>query len=182
MAKAVILSNYLPHTLRNLKEFQEIDKAETPELVALLEAVDKTLNNMYIETADEDGIARFEKILSIYPADDDTLDVRRFRVQTKWNDQLPYTEEELRGRLATLCGKDGYSINVSYEDYSMEVKVALVNKEILPLVSELLNNMVPCNMVITLMLKYNTYGWLTGYTHEQLSAYTYDSIRNFSTE
>lgn len=181
MAKAVILSNYLPPTLRNLKEFQEINRTETVELVALLEAVDKTLNNMYIETADESGIERFEKILSIYPSDDDTLDVRRFRVQTKWNDQLPYTEDELKGRLTTLCGKDGYSLDISYEDYTMVVKVALTNKEILPLVAELLENLVPCNMVVTLTLKYNTYSWLKEYTHGQLSAYTYDSIRNFTT-
>lgn len=180
MAKAVDLLSYWPPVLRSLKEFKEIAKAEEPEIRALLQAVDKTLNNMFIEDADEDGIARFEKILSIYPAEGDSLDTRRFRVQTKWNDQLPYTEEELRGRLTTLCGEGGYTLDISYATYEMTVKVALTNKDALPLVAELLDNLVPCNMVVSLTLKYNTYGWLTAYTHEQLSAYTYDNIRNFN--
>lgn len=180
MAKKVILSNYLHPFLNGLREFREIQKAETPEIEALLEAIDKTLNNMSIKTADEDGIARFEKLLSIYPSDGDSLETRRFRVQTKWNDQLPYTEKELRGRLESLCGKDGYSLDISYPDYTMVVKVALTNKEILPLVEELLENLVPCNMEVTLTLKYNTYNWLKEYTHGQLSVYTYDELRNKS--
>ena len=178
MAKAVDLLSYWPPTLRNLKEFKEIAKAEEPEIRALLQAIDKTLNNMFIEDADEDGITRFEKILSIYPAEGESLDTRRFRVQTKWNDQLPYTEEELRGRLTSLCGKDGYTLNISYANYTLDVKVALTSKDALPLVAELLDTLVPCNMVVTLDFMYNTYGWLGEYTHEQLSALTYDEVRS----
>lgn len=178
MVKAVDLLSYWMPTLRNLKEFQEIAKAEEPELIALLEAVDMSLNNMYIETADESGIEKFEKILGIFPAEGESLDTRRFRVQTKWNDQLPYTEEELRGRLSVLCGEGGYTLDISYATYEINVKVAIYNKDALPLVVELMDNIVPCNMVTKVELMYNTYGWLSDYTHEQLSAYTYDGLRN----
>lgn len=178
MAKEVILASYWLPVLRELREFKEIAKAEEPEIRALLEAVDKTLGNMYIQTADEDGIKMFESLLNIYPADEDSLDTRRFRVQTKWNDQLPYTEQELRNRLTSLCGEGGYVLTISYTDYSIDVAVALTNKDALPLVQELLDQIVPCNMVTYSRLLYNTYAWLKGYTHRALSERTYKSLRD----
>jgi hypothetical protein len=177
MSKEVVLSSYWPTILRELREFREIAKAEEPELIALLDAVEKTLANLFIETADEDGIARFEKLLNLYPSTEDSLETRRFRVQTKWNDQLPYTEEELRHRLTSLCGEDGYKLNVSHNDYTVDVAVALTNKDALPLVRDLLERIVPCNMVATSRLLYNIYGWLTGSTYEFLSTLTYNGIR-----
>lgn len=178
MSKEVVLSSYWLPLLRELHEFKEIAKAEEPEIIALLMAVDKTLANMYIQTADEDGVARFENLLSIYPSKEDSLDTRRFRVQTKWNDQLPYTERELRNRLTALCGEDGYVLAISYNEYTVDVAVALTNKEALPLVQELLAQIVPCNMAVTARLLYNTYGWLASATHNSLSRLTYAGVRD----
>jgi hypothetical protein len=177
MSKEVLLSSYWLPVLRELKEFKEIAKAEEPEIILLLKAVDKTLNDMYIQTAEEDGIARFEKLLGLYPAPEDSLDTRRFRVQTKWNDQLPYTEEELHTRLISLCGEGGYVLNISYSKYTLDVAVALNNKDALSLVQELLDQMVPCNMIVTARLQYNTYAWLANRTHSELSTFTYTGIR-----
>lgn len=177
MSRKVVLSNYWLPLLRELHEFKEIAKAEEPELIALLEAVDKTRDNMFIQTADEDGVSRFEKILSIYPSAEDSLETRRFRVQTKWNDQLPYTERELHNRLTSLCGEDGYVLTISYNDYTVDVAVALSNKDALPLVRELLTQIVPCNMVTTARLLYNTYAWMMDATHDELSAFTYSGVR-----
>ena len=178
MSKEVALSSYWLPLLRDLREFKEIVKAEEPEIKALLMAVDKTLANMYLQTADEDGISKYENLLGLYPSAGDSLDTRRFRVQTKWNDQLPYTEKELHNRLISLCGEGGYVLTISYSAYTIDVAVALTNKEALPLVRELLAQIVPCNMVVTVRLLYNTYAWLEGSTHDTLSAVTYDGVRN----
>jgi len=102
MAKEVDLLSYWMPILRNLKDFKEIAKAEEQEIGLLLEAVDRTLNNMFIKTADEYGIKRFEEIMSIYPEEGATLEVRRFNVSIKWSDKLPYTESIMRGLLETI--------------------------------------------------------------------------------
>ena len=83
MAKEVDLLSYWMPILRNLKEFKEIAKAEEPEIIALLEAIDRTKYNMFIETADEYGIERFENMMGIYPEAGDTLETRRFNVLVK---------------------------------------------------------------------------------------------------
>ena len=65
MAREIDLLGYWMPVLRQLKEFKEIAKAETPELKYILEQIERTLNNMFIETADEYGIKRFEDIEEI---------------------------------------------------------------------------------------------------------------------
>ena len=62
MAREIDLLGYWMPVLRQLKEFKEIAKAETPELKYILEQIERTLNNMFIETADEYGIKRFEEM------------------------------------------------------------------------------------------------------------------------
>ena len=52
MAREIDLLGYWMPVLRQLKEFKEIAKAETPELKYILEQIERTLNNMFIETAD----------------------------------------------------------------------------------------------------------------------------------
>ncbi len=177
MAKQVELLSYWMPFLRSLKEFKEIAKAGEPEVIALLEAIDITLNNFFIPTADEYGISRYESMLGLFPIEEEDLEARRFRVLSKWNDRLPYTESELRARLTSLCGADGYELDINYNKYTMTVKVALTNRDILPMVRELLDKMVPCNMVISLYLMYTTYGWLEEYTHTDLSQYTHEELK-----
>ena len=176
MAKQVDLLSYWMPFLRSLKEFKEIAKAEEPEIIALLEAIDTSLDNFFIPTANEYGISRYESMLGLFPIEGEDLEARRFRVLSKWNDRLPYTESELRARLTSLCGADGYELDINYNEYTITVKVALTNKDILPMVKELLDKMVPCNMVISLYLMYTTYEWLEDYTHADLSQYTHAEL------
>lgn len=177
MAKAVDLLSYWMPVLRSIRVFQEIARAEEQEITLLLSVIDKTLDNMFISTADEDGVARFEKIMGIIPADGEDLEVRRFRLQTKWHDQLPYTEAELHNRLKSLCGDGGYTLDISYNDYYLSVGVGLRSKENLTLVKELLANIVPCNLIVEAKLLYNTYDWLKEVTHDTLSASTHEQVK-----
>ena len=89
--------------LRKIKEFQEIGKTENHEFERLYGATDRTLDNLFIETADETAIKHFEKICNIYPDATDTLEYRRSRLYSYWVEKQPYTEEELWNRLNILC-------------------------------------------------------------------------------
>ena len=65
MAREIDLLGYWMPVLRQLKEFKEIAKAETPELKYILEQVERTLNNMIAETILAGG-ARAVNLLSLY--------------------------------------------------------------------------------------------------------------------
>jgi len=151
MAKEVNLLSYWMPQLRQLKEFKQIAIAEEPELRYILEAIDRILANMFITTADEYGIKRFEGILGIYPADGDSLETRRFNVLIKWNDKVPYTYKELYNRILAICGsEDSFSIIRRFDEYAIDIYTELKSSEAFIAISDLLVTMLPCNLVLTL--------------------------------
>ena len=105
------LKELLPLYLQEYKELAEIMDTETPEFRLLESRHNQLVNNRYISTCDENGIARFEEILRITPKSDDTLEDRIFRCLTKWNVCLPYNYAFLVKKLKELCG-DEYSVNL----------------------------------------------------------------------
>lgn len=148
MSKDVDLLSYWMPFLRNLKEFKEIAKAEEPEIRMLLEAVDRTLNNMFINTADERGIARYEELLNITPEEGDTLDMRRFKVISKWSDRGVYTKDAIHEMLTSYCGKDNFEIIEKYEDFIIEIVTSLPIYGSLEVVNDKLTSILPANMII----------------------------------
>ena len=67
MTREVDLVSYLPPFLAEFKEIAITLEAENPEFVLVWNAAERVLSNEFIETADEYGISRFEKILKILP-------------------------------------------------------------------------------------------------------------------
>ena len=84
MIRDVDLVSYLPLYLDGYEENPATLEAENPEFILIWNATDRVLKNEFIETADEYGISRFEKILNIFPSKEDTLESRRARVQARW--------------------------------------------------------------------------------------------------
>lgn len=150
MAKEVDLLSYWMPVLRQIKELKEIAKAEEPELRYILEACDRTLRNMFITTADEYGISRFESMMGIFPDEGSDLETRRFNVLIKWDDKVPYTDEELHNRLLSLCGSE-FEIIPQYEEYKINITTELGVKGAFDAVTTLIMDMLPCN--IELLLK-----------------------------
>lgn len=171
------LNEYLPSILLKTYEFPLLCDTEQREFDRLNTAVDEVLDAQFVSTAGERGIERYEQIFSIVPQDTDTLDERRFRVLAKINAQLPFSIRRLRQQLATLCGEDGYRMEIDGGRYMLTVKVALTAKRNQQAVEELLADIVPANMVCTTSLLYNQHTDLTRFTHAQLALLTHFEIR-----
>lgn len=171
------LNEYLPSILLKTYEFPLLCDTEQREFDRLNTAVDEVLDAQFVSTAGERGIERYEQIFSIVPQDTDTLDGRRFRVLAKINAQLPFSIRRLRQQLATLCGEDGYRMEIDGGRYTLTVKVALTAKRNQQAVEELLADIVPANMVCTTSLLYNQHADLTRFTHAQLALLTHFEIR-----
>lgn len=147
MTRKVDLVSYLPPFLAAYKETAETLAAENPEFVLVWNATDKVLKNMYIETADEYGISRFEKILNILPTPDDTIESRRSRVQARWFNMIPYTLKAFIAKLEAVCGDSDFTIIKDYLHYTIQIET---NLELFGQVEELermIAEMIPCNMI-----------------------------------
>lgn len=171
------LSLYLPPILLQTQAFQLLCSVEDPELDALFACADEVLDAQFIHTAPEQAVERYEKIYKIVPKDTETLEERRFRVLSKINAQLPYTVRMLKRQLETLCGTDGYDVELDNSAYHLLVKVALTAKNNFQAVGDLLKQIVPANMDTVCMLKYNQHQTITRFTHSQLANYTNAQLR-----
>ena len=178
MIREVNLISYLQEYLKDYQEMQEALKTQQPELQKLWGQLEAMQNNQYILYADTQGIEKFEQMLEIAALDDDTLENRRFRVLSRWNNAIPYTTIVLHEKLETLCGKDGYLLQVLHKECKVVVRVSLKSKKNFQMVEEMLDKTLPANLSLDLSLLYNQHGTLKQYTHRELTAYTYGQLRN----
>ena len=173
------LIEYLPHIIRDVREYKAImNDAEQPEMVDIWQAFDDALNDQFISDATENGVSRWEKILGIVPQATLTLEERKFTILTRINEQLPFTLTTLEESLKSLCGANGYVVQLQANEYILIVKVALVAKQNFSDVQRLLDRIVPANMVIQLSIIYNTHQVISAFTHQQLQKYTHYDLRN----
>ena len=173
------LKELLPLYLQEYSELAEIMDTETPEFRLLESRHNRMIDNRYIISCDEEGIARFEKILGMTPKSDDTLEDRIFRCLTKWNVCLPYNYAFLERKLKELCGTE-YAIDFDIPGQTMIVKIGIAQKNQYDSVVDILGEIVPCNILLNTELFYNQYKTLKPYPHIILGQFTHWELRNIS--
>lgn len=140
---------YLPPFMQNYKEPVATLNAEQPEFTIVWKAVDRVLYNRFIATADEYGISRYERMLGIYPSDEDTLESRRSRVSSKWFNMIPYTMKVFLQKLIVLCSDTDFTVRKDFtEGYTLTL---ITDLELFGQVEELeniINQMMPANIVV----------------------------------
>lgn len=171
------LSEYLPVSLKNVREISEIMRVETSEVRALWQSCEKCLDDQFLSESTEYGIARREKMLGITPYVTDTLEDRRFRLLSRYNESRPYTRRSLENLISSLCGTNGYALLFKTNEFTVCVKVALTSKKQEESIRELLERILPYNMVFTVELLYNTWEKVRPYTWSALSGMSWEGMK-----
>lgn len=170
------LMDYLPLFVQKYSEIAEIMKVEQVDVEKTWSGAEDVMNDQFILDATENGVKRWESILNISPKATYTLDERKFNILACLNKQLPYTLESLRYALTVLCGNEGYTLKLSPDKYQLLVKLALSNENNIDAVKDLLDNMIPANLIRVVQL-FNTHGIFETFTHGQLATYTHQSLK-----
>lgn len=168
------LIDYLPPILKDIYEFQLLCGSGDAELAELKKHIDDSIKEMFVYTAENEGLTRLEKILNITVSTDDDIDYRRFRILTKLNG----SERNLIKKIQIIVGDD-FDIDYYWSEYRLSVKLPLKNKKYLDAVKQMLDDTVPLNLIIDAVLKYNTYGMIKTkkLTYGALKKKTYNQIR-----
>lgn len=140
------LLNYLPPVLREVLEFQVINGANEPEISRAWDALNRVLANQFLEDADENGVATWEKELGIRPKDTDTLEARKVRIKSMWNLELPYTLPWLRRWLSSVS--EGLPFETFTQDYILHILTEWDRDGQVDSIKNILEHTVPANMVI----------------------------------
>ena len=153
MIREVNLVSYLPEFMQAYAEPVAALEGENPEFDIMWEAIDKTLCNRFISTADEYGISRFEKMLGLYPAHTDDLETRRVRVFNRWFNMVPYTIRTLTNKLKELLGNE-YSFSLQRDfvtGYHLTVRVFSLKTQMNEEIKYLLETIVPVNISVSII-------------------------------
>ena len=163
MIREVNLLSFLPEFVQEYREIKHIMNSEQPEIQKLEDETEIIKNNQFILSCDIDGIARFENLLGITPKPDDTLDARKSRVITRWNDSIPYTYKGLQEKLNVMGGEGNYLLIPSFNEYGLEIVVSLPLSGQADELDYMLSYMIPANIVVT--SRNNMVRTMTGTVH-----------------
>lgn len=178
MTRDVDTLSYLPPIFHEVQETIEIAKVENPLLKDLWQEIENALLDQFLLSATGRGIKRNEDMLHIASMATESLETRRFRLLTRFNEQVPYSRPVLRNLLNTLLGENGYELTINAADKTLKIKIELTVKGMFEAVEQMLERITPQNMVLTVELRYNQHSLLTKYTHAQLAVYTHEQLRN----
>ena len=161
--------------LRKIPEFRELAKVWEIEFKKLYECTQKTLDDTFIDTASEDGIKRLEKIAGIYPDEGDSLEHRRTRLYSYWNDGKPYTEGKLYNRLKALCGSSDFEIKPDYRNFLIQIITHVGDVGVMEEIEYMLDYFIPANLIVELkniLTRGSTAGIFCGVSTVSSMAYT----------
>ena len=167
----------IPEVLTEVKEIKAIAQVEDPILMAEWKLVQQIYNNQFVLTADIDGIERYEKMLGIRPSDQDTIESRRFRILARFQEQAPYTWKVLLGLLDSLLGVGNYEAERNVADKWVRVKLELTIGSQIQAVTDMLERIVPQNMIINIELRFNTWLQISQKTWGQVNTLTWGTVR-----
>ena len=128
------------------------------------------MNDQFISEATENGVARREKMLGITPFATDTLDDRKLRLLSRYNENIPYTRKSLAALLESLCGAGGYVLTITTATFTVNVKQETI-------ISETLERILPYNMVFTVELLYNTWAKVKPYKWSEVKPLTWKDLK-----
>lgn len=168
------LIDYLPQVLKEIYEFKVLSDVGDNELIKLKENIDGIFREMFVYTAEDEGLSRLEEILNLTSGVNDSVDFRRFQILAKLNGG----NRNLMKRIEVLVGED-FIVDYYWREYKLVVKLPLKNKKYLNAVKDMLDNTVPLNLIIEAVLKYNTYGMLKdkNWTYGDLKGKSYKQLR-----
>lgn len=139
------LIKYMPPFLKEVREFKEIFGTEDIQIEKLNNQINSMLREVIVKTAEDYGLRRYEKIYGITrPAE--TLEARRMAILLKMNNRVAYTYKWLIQTLNEAIGAENYKITTDFNNYKMNIEIALNYTEAAELLKNDLVKQMPANI------------------------------------
>lgn len=146
MDKILDPREHLPHYYKDIREIDIIANAIIYILSNLDREMQTILANNFIQTANEAGIAKYEKILGINVDPTIDLETRRQRVLSKMAASTVFTLRVLKTNLKEICDNGEYTLDMDYDTFYMDLKVRVGRKGMLDVLYDLLYTMLPAHV------------------------------------
>lgn len=139
------LKHYMPPFLSEVREFNEIFNVEDIELENLRDQITNILQEVIVKTAEDYGLTKYEKIYGITNVAE-TIEARRMTILLKMNNRTAYTYKWLINTLNEAIGEENYKITTDFNNYKMNIEVALNYTEAAEILKKDLVKQIPANI------------------------------------
>ncbi len=168
---------YIPNEMKEITEYKELDKVGNATIIVVKSDMEQVSDNHYMSSLDEYGCTRLEKIMNITYEELPALETRRLNIITKANNTLPYTIYNLKRKIASLLGNDGFDVSLEYGKYHLTIILFVQNFDKIEYLKEHIEGMIPCNIILDLMVIYNQYKLFKKWTYNNLKSMTHKYMR-----
>ena len=142
------LKKYLPEFISSIKELQQLDATVSVEINELRDKLLQLQDNQFIESANDEGLSRYEKMLSIPYSED--VATRRFNILNKYNSTIPFTMMWLTNTLNTTLGKGNFLLDMDCNKYTLTISVVSLKEHLISSLYKDLRKKIPCNLVLNI--------------------------------
>lgn len=150
-SQAMILNHY-PPVIKQIKDIQQIAKAEDIEFTKLNTSITEVIRNMFVFTADETGVKRFEKLLGITPKTAQSLDDRKIYIISMMN-RRKMSLEELTAMLSNYS--EGIRLINDMSNFEMIVEIN-TDAGSLETINSIIDEILPLNIYFEFALQRQT--------------------------
>lgn len=158
--------------IEEIKKIYELNDNQEEELGGEIKKIEK---DMQLSTMSLEQCKKWEKDMNLLSQDDDTIEEKRLKISAVENETTPYTLRSLKKRIEATIGKN--RINLKIKDKTLYARIALKSKKSLEFVQNLLEEIVPLNMMISTDVMWNSNSDLRKMTHKEMSQFKQLQLR-----
>lgn len=142
------LLEYLPDIYHDVIDFVELTETETQEITSVETAIERLLNDQFVNTANESAIRRRERILGIQadPATE-TIEFRRKRLINRYSTKPPFTVRYLQRQLDNLVGAGLTIVSVDVQNFTLTVTANINDASVFKEVEHTVKVVKPANIL-----------------------------------
>lgn len=145
--------NHLPYYYKGIREIDILSEAIIAVLLHVEKEIHKILNNNFLQTCDQEGIVRFEKLIGIQSDRSIDLETRKQKVLTKMLASSSFTVRVLENSLKDICDNGNFKLHYDYDNFILSLEVNIGRQGMLDLLYNLLYTMLPAHIEFKIINK-----------------------------
>jgi len=163
-----LVHRFRPLVTKENITFDALYGVESDEISKVVKDSKQIFDNEFIQTANLEGIERFEKIYEINSNSTYSTEERRNIVYNKMVYKPPFTRQRFRELLKNIVGNNNFSFEIKPEDFTVIVSIPMTDRNIYSQYVKRIREIVPANLLLILSTPY-TYLYLTGLNYGELT-------------
>ena len=165
----------IPNALSGIPDLEQLYEAIDDQVEKVNDEVAQLDEDTFFDNMSENRVKRWENMINLTPGQNDSLDDRRFRIQSRVVDKLPYSYRIILSDLHALDPEA--QMEIDWEHLNVKVYMALSSQSMVADVEALLEKKLPLNLTYEIIIVYNTWGEYESDTWGDVSTMTWQQMK-----